>query len=81
MTKLRQYLNESTQSNQLQNTDPYSTNPVRQISTTDSIFSFDAALQNSTLIVQEKNENIELKLPTYDEYIKDIPSNEENSCV
>jgi hypothetical protein len=37
----------------------FSTNPVRQISTTESIYSFETALQNSTMIVQEKNETLE----------------------
>ena len=49
-----------------------STNLFRQISTNDSIFGFNTAIENSTVIVQEKNETIqfEFELPTYDEFIK-----------
>ena len=49
-----------------------STNLFRQISTNDSIYSFNTAIENSTVIVQEKNETIqfEFELPTYDEFIK-----------
>ena len=57
-------------SNSFQNINRFSTNPVRQISTTESIYSFETALQNSTMIVQEKNETLEFKLPSYDEFIK-----------
>jgi hypothetical protein len=57
-------------SNSFQNINRFSTNPVRQISTTESIYSFETALQNSTMIVQEKNETLEFKLPTYDEILK-----------
>ena len=57
-------------SNSFQNINRFSTNPVRQISTTESICSFETALQNSTMIVQEKNETLEFKLPSYDEFIK-----------
>ena len=56
--------------NNFQDMNRFSTNPVRQLSTTESIYSFETALQNSTMIVQEKNETLEFKLPSYDEFIK-----------
>ena len=69
-TPTLQQVRPNIQSNRLQNINRFSTNPVRQVSTADSIYSFDTALHNSTMIVQQKNETFEFKLPTYDEYIK-----------
>ena len=56
----------------LRNINQLSGNLVRQTSKNESIFSFETALQNSTIVVKEKIEIYEL--PTYDELIKDKSS-------
>ena len=42
----------------------------RQTSQTDSLYSFDTALHNSTLVVQPKFTPDDSKLPTYDEHTR-----------
>ena len=47
---------------------------VRQISKSESLYSFDTALNNSSLIVQEvlSKQTDNSQLPSYDEYLKKI---------
>ena len=56
---------------------PIHSSANRQTSTTESVLSYDTALNNSVILVNEANKTVEFKLPSYDEYIKTKPNAQE----
>jgi len=85
MLKFKKMKKSSNRSNAMYSVDRDETNLnrpaifiVRSERDSDSLYSFDNAIRNSVLVVQENNSNKNIKdfkLPTYDEYIRQISSN------
>ena len=73
--------NNNDQTNQLATNNPVQPlgqsppTPIRQISATESILSFETALNNSVEVCQACCESVELRLPSYDDYINHMKSN------